>query len=182
MTSNTLLGAVLAGGQSRRFGSDKAVATIDGKAMIDLALASLRGWCDAVVIVGREAGPAPCVPDWPGPGLGPLAGLAGALRHAAAAGYDAVLVCGVDSPGLPDDLPGLLTPGPACLVDQPVIGLWPVSSLPKAEAILLGQGRRSMLAFAEAAGARLVRTAGDIANVNFPEDIERLRAASQAKS
>ena len=181
MTSHNLLGAVLAGGQSRRFGSDKAMATIAGRTMIDLAISRLRDWCSVVVIIGRETGPAPCVPDWPAPGLGPLAGLAGALRYAVTHGHDAILTCGVDSPGLPDDLPGLLAPGPACLADQPVIGLWPVAALPVAEGILQGRGRRSMLAFAEAAGARLLRTSAPVRNINFPDDLAQVRAADESE-
>lgn len=174
MAEPLLLGAVLAGGQSRRFGSDKALAEVDGRQLIALAVEALSGWCDHVVITGRDFGPAPCLPDWPRAGMGPLAGLAAALRYAADEGYAAILSCGVDCPGLPQDLPGLLSPAPACLASQPVIGLWPVTATAAIEAILEGSGRHSMRALAEATGARLVETASPIANVNFREDLGKL--------
>lgn len=175
MTTQPLLGAILAGGLASRFGSDKALAELDGHPLISIAHEALSGWCDHVVVVGREKGPGPCLPDWPRPGMGPLAGLAAALRFARDEGYGAVLSCGVDAPGLPENLPALLAPAPACLARQPVIGLWPASAAEAAEAILRGEGRHSMRALAEAVGARLVDGVESLANVNTPDDLAALR-------
>ncbi len=168
-----ILGCVLAGGQSSRFGSDKALAQFDGTTLIARAVEVLSGWCEHVVVVGRETAPAPTLPDWPHPGMGPLAGIAAALHLARDECYDAVLTCGVDSVLLPDNLPELLAPAPACLADQPVIGLWPVSAITVLEAILEGTGRHSMRAFAEGIGARFVSASG-IANINTPADLQKL--------
>ncbi|MBA4356013.1 MAG: molybdenum cofactor guanylyltransferase, partial [Novosphingobium sp.] len=99
-----ILGAVLAGGQSTRFGSDKALAELGGRTLLARAVEALEGMCDAVVVIGRETAPAPTLPDWPRAGMGPLGGIAAALHHARDAGYEAVLTCSVDGMGLGDDL------------------------------------------------------------------------------
>ena len=169
-----ILGCVLAGGQSTRFGSDKALAELHGHTLIARAVDALSGWCEYVVVVGRELAPAPTLPDWPRPGMGPLAGIAAALHLARDENYAAVLTCGVDSAALPDDLLDLLTPAPAYLADQPVIGLWPADALEAIEAILLGEGRHSMRQFAEAIGARPVKLAAKPANINTPADLAAL--------
>ena len=171
MTRASLLGLVLAGGQSSRFGSDKALAQWNGATLLTRAVDQLSGWCDHVVIAGRAAGPAPCLPDWPKANMGPLGGLAAGLRLAADEGYDCVLSCGVDSPGLPENLPALLAPAPACLAAQPVIGLWPAAASSVLEDILLGDGSHAMRRFADAIGARRVEFALPLANVNRPEDL-----------
>ena len=168
-----ILGAVLAGGLSTRFGSDKALAEVDGHTLLALAVDALSGWCEHVVVVGRALAPAPTLPDWPRPGMGPLAGIAAALHHARDEGYDAVLTCGVDSLGLPDNLPDLLGPAPAYLADQPVIGLWPASAVSAVEAILHSDSKHSMLAFGGAIGARAVKAAAP-ANINTPADLAAL--------
>jgi molybdopterin-guanine dinucleotide biosynthesis protein A len=170
-----ILGCVLAGGQSSRFGSDKALAEFGGQTLIARAVDALSGSCEYVVVVGRETAPAPCLPDWPQPGMGPLGGIAAALHLARDLGYDAVLTCGVDSAALPEDLPELLTPAPAFLADQPVIGLWPASAAPAIEAILHGQGKHSMRQFAEAIGARTVQSPVKPANINTPADLAALK-------
>lgn len=170
-----ILGCVLAGGQSRRFGSDKALAELDGHSLLTHAVDALSGWCEHVVVVGREVAPAPCLPDWPRAGMGPLGGIAAALHFAADEGYAEVLTCGVDSPGLPEDLLALLGPAPAYVAGQPVIALWPVSAVTAIEEILEGQGRHSMLAFAETVGARAVALGREPANVNTPGDLTRLQ-------
>lgn len=166
-----ILGVVLAGGQSSRFGSDKALAQLAGHSLLARAADLLAGWCEHVVVAGRETAPAPTLPDWPQPGMGPLAGIAAALHLAADQGYDAVLSIGVDAPDLPDDLLALLAPAPAYLAAQPVIGLWPVSAVTAIETILEGTGKHSMRAFAEAIGARAVQLTSDPANINTPADL-----------
>ena len=166
-----ILGAVLAGGQSTRFGSDKAMAELAGHTLLARAVDLLSGWCEHVVVTGRATAPAPTLPDWPRAGMGPLGGIAAALHHALDEGYAAVLTIGVDSPDLPEALPSLLSPGPAYLAAQPVIGLWPASSAAIIEAILEGTGKHSILAFAEALGARTVTLSAIPANINSPADL-----------
>jgi molybdenum cofactor guanylyltransferase len=166
-----ILGAVLAGGQSTRFGSDKALAMLAGHTLIARAVDTLSGWCEHVVVVGRETAPAPTLPDWPRPGMGPLAGIAAALHLARDEDYEAVLTCGVDSVGLPDNLPDLLGPAPAFLADQPVVGIWPASAAETIEAILTGKGSHSMYRFVEVIGARTVKTGAKPANINTPADL-----------
>ncbi len=166
-----ILGAVLAGGQSSRFGSDKALAELAGQTLLARAVESLEAQCDAVVVVGREAAPAPVLPDWPRPGMGPLGGIAAALRHAQGAGYDAVMTCAVDSVGLGADALAQLSPPPAYCASQPVIGLWPAAAAPAIEAIITGHGKHSMFAFAQAIGARAVQLSSIPANINTPADL-----------
>ena len=170
-----ILGAVLAGGQSTRFGSDKALAQLGGHTLLAHAVDTLSGWCDHVVVVGRETAPAPTIPDWPHAGMGPLGGLAAALRLAADGGYGAVLSCGVDSLNLPEDLQRQLGLAPACLASQPIVGIWPADAAPVLEAILEGDGPHSMHRFASAIGARLVTLDRDPANINTPGDLEALQ-------
>jgi molybdopterin-guanine dinucleotide biosynthesis protein A len=166
-----ILGAVLAGGQSSRFGSDKALAQLGGITLIERAVAALAGQCDRVVVVGRDIGPAPCIPDWPRANMGPLGGIAAALRHAQAQGFASVLTCGVDSPGLPENLVTLLSPASAYLENQPVIGHWRTDAASIVEALLQSEGRHSMIAFAKAANARGLQSANAPANINTPADL-----------
>jgi molybdopterin-guanine dinucleotide biosynthesis protein A len=169
-----VLGAVLAGGRSSRFGSDKALARWRGKPLLAHAVDALASQSDAVVVAGRDAPGITCVPDWPTSDRGPLGGLAGALRYAAEHGYGLVLSCGVDSVGVPRDLRDQLAPAPAYVASQPVLGLWPVGSGSALEALLLKDASHSMRAFTDRIGARPVKLAAEPANVNAPEDLARL--------
>ncbi len=81
--SGILLGAVLAGGESRRFGSAKALAPFQGEPLALRAARTLEEVCTGVVVVGRVDGLEPgdffdLVPDKL-PGMGPLGGLHAAL-------------------------------------------------------------------------------------------------------
>jgi len=166
-----VLGAVLAGGKSSRFGSDKALAELDGRTLIARAIDTLAGYCEDVIVVGREDAPAKTIPDWPRPDMGPLGGIAAALRYAEAEDYDSVLTCGVDSVDLPESLLSDLSPAPAYLETQPVIGHWKSNNASVVSAILQSEGRHSMLAFAKAANARPVKSADAPANINTPADL-----------
>ncbi len=176
-----ILGVVLAGGKSSRFGSDKALAELDGHSLIARAVDTLSGWCEYVVVAGRAIAPAPTLPDWPAPGMGPLGGLAAALHLARDENYDAVLSLGVDSYGLPDNLPEWLDAGmspcsAAFIASQPVIGLWPVSTVGAIEAILQGSGSHSLRALAAMTGARAVTLPSAPANINTPTDLAAIQA------
>jgi molybdopterin-guanine dinucleotide biosynthesis protein A len=168
------LGAVLAGGLSSRFGSDKALAIWAGRSLLDHALAALRPHCDALVVVGRHSDDIASAPDWPRPEMGPLGGIAGALHHAAAVGYDQLLTISVDCVRLPGDLRALLEPAPSCLESQPVIGLWPVASFPLLQARLNVGQDLSVRRFAREIGARSVQSDFRPPNINHVEDLDRL--------
>ena len=163
------LGAVLAGGRSSRFGSDKALAMLGGRSLLDHALAALRPHCDAVIVVGRGE-----IPDWPRADMGPLGGIAGALTHAADQGFDQLLTAPVDCVRLPDDLRALLEPAPAFLDTQPVIGLWPVPVLDELRAMLENPSDLAVKAFARRIGARAVQSDFVPPNVNSAADLDRL--------
>ncbi len=80
-----LTGLLLAGGRSRRFGTDKALASVEGRAMIERVYDALAPLCTEVLVSVRDAGttyslpgPARFVADRV-PNAGPLAGLAAGL-------------------------------------------------------------------------------------------------------
>ena len=50
---NQILGVVLAGGRSLRFGSDKALASFEGKSLIDRAIEAVAPYCADIVVAGR---------------------------------------------------------------------------------------------------------------------------------
>lgn len=170
-----ILGAVLAGGQARRFGSDKALASLDGTALLDHALASLAPHVAALVVVGRVSAPVPVVPDRPHPGLGPLGGIAGALAYAAANGFDAVLTTACDTPALPESLiTALRSGGAAHAAEAPTVGYWPVTLAEPLATHLAAGGERSIRRWAATAGVIAACPGVTLANVNTPDDLARL--------
>lgn len=77
---------MLAGGTSSRFGSDKAMAVVDGVTLLDRAVACLRACCDGAVLVASGDGAARVgVGDGQVADLvadaGPLAAIASGLAH-----------------------------------------------------------------------------------------------------
>jgi molybdopterin-guanine dinucleotide biosynthesis protein A len=168
------LGAILAGGKSTRFGSDKAEAILDGRPLIEHVLASLGKQCDAVVLCGREREGAVSISDRPDPDQGPLGGLSAALHHASEHGHDEVLSAACDNAGLPKNLAEQLSPPPAYVEGQPVIGLWPSHLSPYLDDWMERQDNRAMMGWIEACGARAVRLKEKPANINSPEDLAEL--------
>lgn len=171
-----ILGAIFAGGAARRFGSDKAVAPIDGRPMIEHVRARLAGQCLQVVVVGREWPSMAFVPDAPRAGLGPLGALAGALAYGMARDYDAVLTSGCDLPDLPTDLLEQLQPGPAVVAGQPLLGLWPSDLALRLIKWLEADGDRAMRNWIAEVNARRVTLPVDPANINSLADWERYNA------
>ena len=124
MRPDRVLGAVLAGGASSRFGSDKAAALLRGRTLLEHMRDLLAGVVGDVVVVGRDGG----VPDLPAAGLGPLGGVAGALDHGARHGFASVLTIACDMPGAPySTIEALLARAPSYCRDAPVLGHWPTA-------------------------------------------------------
>jgi molybdopterin-guanine dinucleotide biosynthesis protein A len=95
---------VLAGGRSSRFGRDKLAEPIDGRPLLQHAIAAVRALTDVIVVVGAPDGD-PSLPDGvrlihdPRPFEGPLVGLDAGLA-AVGAEVDRVIVVGGDMPEL----------------------------------------------------------------------------------
>jgi molybdenum cofactor guanylyltransferase len=175
-----VLGAILAGGQSRRFGSDKAEALLNGRPLIAHVAEALRRDCATLVVCGRYHATLPGLEDRPRPGLGPLGGLCAALAYGRDAGFDAVLSAPCDVPDLPADLLSRLSgQAPAYLADLPVIGLWPCALAERLESHLELQEDRSMRAWARAASAAPVAFARPLANINSPAALRAYRDSTQ---
>ena len=130
---------ILAGGASRRFGSPKGFAELNGVRLIDLVLERLRVQTRAEIALNAGAESPygaldlPLIPDTHTGQPGPLAGLYAAMDWAASLGYERVVTVPVDLPFLPTDFITRLNTVGAPAISQsqkrahPVCGLWSVS-------------------------------------------------------
>ena len=165
-----ILGAVLVGGRSSRFGSDKGSALLGGNPLRDHARALLMPYCDEVAFVGGDA-----IPDLPEPHLGPLGGIAAALDHAASRGFASVVTIGCDMPRLPAGLlDQLIRRAPAYCVEAPILGHWPAALGAQLLAHIATAPDRSVHRWARTIGAIPVEASEAIANVNTREDLMAL--------
>ncbi|HEX4693088.1 molybdenum cofactor guanylyltransferase [Sphingomonas sp.] len=170
-----ILGAILAGGRSQRFGSDKAAALLDGRALIDHVADALAPHVDGLIVCGRAHERLECVSDRPSGDLGPLGGLDAALDHARTNGFDHVVTLPCDTPLIdPDLVPALLAHGgPAILSECPVIGIWPATLAPALDHWLATSDDRSIRAWARSVGAGQLALPAPV-NVNRVADLDRL--------
>jgi molybdopterin-guanine dinucleotide biosynthesis protein A len=192
--SETLMVAVLAGGEGRRMGGVKALRPFRGAPLVVHALSLARGWSDQVVIAVRDAAQLAGAVETPlafdrADIPGPLAGLAGALQHARDAGARRLFTLPCDMPKLPPTLPAQLAAalGPQDGVAlpriegelQPTCGLWRVTALERLPAYV-ASGQSSLRGFAAACGLAVVEFGADqaplFANINSLEDLARLEA------
>lgn len=165
-----LLGALIAGGKSSRFGSDKAVALVDGLPLIDHVVLGLYRHTEAIVIAGRDWRDFDVVNDGSYAGQGPLAGLLAALGFGKANGFDAVLTAPCDALPVPD-LTRLVGDGPTVIDKHWLFGFWPVGLADLLEAHLTGQADRSVRGWIKQCGARLIPPDIDLHNLNTQADI-----------
>jgi len=123
-------GAVLAGGRSRRFATDKCLHVYRGSTLLEHALGTLRE-ADETLIIGRPRGEttdARWIPDVH-PGHGATSGLHAAL---ASARHDWVAIIGCDMPFLPPTIWSLLfrhTNDARIVVPESADGLEPLAAL-----------------------------------------------------
>jgi molybdenum cofactor guanylyltransferase len=185
-----VLGAIIAGGQSRRMGGvEKAFIPLDGVPLIERVLSRLMLQVDHLVI-SANGDPArfgklkcPVIADLlPETGT-PLAGLHAVLMHAVEAGFDAVLSTPCDAPFLPLDLAAVLREagrGRAIIAasdDQShyLTGYWPASLAPVLDDAIKVKGLRRVQDFKTLVNAfELVWPASlldPFLNINTPEDL-----------
>lgn len=191
-----VIGALIAGGLSSRYGAPKALAAVGGVRIVDRVLDALRGAVPEVIAIVNDdaiaaALPVPVRPDVIAD-AGALGGIHAALCWARDEGAGAALAVGCDTPFLPATLLAALvaefraTPGQDVLAAEsggrrgiePLCAVYAVSCLPAIERAL-DRGDRRLIAFHdEVRVGRMplvrVRLHGDPAriflNVNTPAD------------
>jgi molybdopterin-guanine dinucleotide biosynthesis protein A len=186
-----IVGAVLAGGASRRMGTPKATLDLGGRPLLDYPLAAVQGAGLEPVVVAKPDSPLPplAVPRWEEPAepVHPLTGIVAALQ---AAGDRPVLAVACDMPFVTAELVAELAAQAAPLVVpeadgrlHPLLARWHPSLLPALRAALDREAPLHVVVAdldAERLGAAELHRFGDPArllfNVNGPGDLERAAA------
>lgn len=188
--AGTIIGLVLAGGRSVRFGGEKAVALLEGRPLLLWAAERLHTICASVAInvrpgteaeaVGRTQG-VPTLYDEEGDASGPLAGVKAGLIWAEHLHARMLAVSPCDAPLLPDDLYVRLLEradgGAAMAVtvdgSQPLCALWPVAALPVVREALAGGAHPPTWQLLERLGARKVffEDPKAFTNINTRDDL-----------
>ena len=154
------LGVILAGGASRRFGAPKAFATVGGQRIVDRVLGALSAVVPEIAVSANE--PAlyqdldlDVIPDRHA-GIGPLAGIHAALRHAVERGWPGALVVACDLPYVTGDVLRLVvrrasvSPADAIVPEsqgrrgvEPLCAFYSVDCIPVVEGMIAQGGRRA---------------------------------------
>ncbi len=171
-----VLGAIIAGGKSRRMGQDKAFIEWRGKTLITHVIERLSVQTDQLIINANSnlehLGPV-IVPDKIETGT-PVAGLHAVLTYAVEHGFDAVLTSPCDTPLLPLDLRALLSGHGAAIAASGgqahyLTGFWPVESLDVLDGLIRVKD------FAATAKAKQVewpvKEYDPFLNINRPKDL-----------
>ena len=139
-----ILGAIIAGGKSKRMGTEKALIKLGPKSLIARVIDRLSPQVEDIVINANgdtkrfEFLEFDIIPDIETEIDTPLAGIHAALSYADEEGYDAVVTVPSDSPFLPHDLVKKLAGTKAAFAnskgqDHFLTGFWPVKLLPNLE-------------------------------------------------
>lgn len=186
-------GVILAGGESRRMGSDKSLLPLDGERFIERTYQLMASLFDEVLIVTNSPdlyADIPCrkVPDIYR-GRGALAGIHSGLHYA---GHNRIFVVAIDMPYLQPRLIRHLCTGAVdtdVLIPRSPHGLEPLHAcyhkncLPAIEA-LLGRGNRRIVEFFPQVNVRELSAANwqafdpqglSFRNINTPQDYFELR-------
>ncbi len=183
-------GLILAGGQSRRFGSPKTLATLGDQTLAEHAASLLAPSCEAIAVSGKDAGLSPAFPvlrDPPGIPEGPLAGILAGLTWADANGLDWLVTTPCDTPLLPADFVSRLlaaarASGARLAVFSAEDGVHPLTAIwrPRLHLELskaLAAGHPPVHEFIESIGAAKVHLPSqNLLNINTPTDLATAKA------
>jgi len=180
---------ILAGGKSRRFGVNKAVAMLDDAPLFSHVYNRLAPQTSLPIVINTNdstpfsASGIDCIADRLEGDIGPLAGLHAAIAWAAEQGAHAVITCSVDTPFLPKDYISRLEQETAPAIAtrlgrrHSICGLWPIACLSRLEQDI-ARGVRAVGQWAEHCAAATVAFDGAYGidpffNINTAEDLER---------
>ncbi|MBS0250100.1 MAG: molybdenum cofactor guanylyltransferase [Proteobacteria bacterium] len=205
-STDHILGVILAGGRSRRFGGgDKTLAEIDGQSILTRVISrfrpqvgrlalSINGHAQRFADFGVET-----IIDGESPELGPLSGMLAAMDWAKAHAPNITLIATVSSdiPFLPGDLVARLDAardGGVAIAESagrrhPTIGLWPLTTRPDVANALARQAlsvnRLAADLDAVAVTFPMRDSEGDeidpFFNVNTRDDLDAARVLAQKK-
>lgn len=178
MARRALTGALLVGGASTRFGSPKALASLDGEMLAERGWRVLGELCEERIAVGKRADglelPFPVFDD----GTDVRAAIAGVTAALRMARHDVCVVLPVDCPRVTTELLGALAD--ACDGDAavpqtgPLPGAYRSSALPELERAVR-DGRLGLMSALGALDAAVVDCDESLlANVNTLDDLRRL--------
>ncbi|MDP1630842.1 MAG: molybdenum cofactor guanylyltransferase [Caulobacter sp.] len=183
-----IAGLVLAGGRSRRFGSEKATVRLDGKTLLEHGLDALRADCAALAVNTAAGSGAAAIAtrlglpvledgvDHPG---GPLAGVAAGLAWAGRLGATHLATLPCDMPHAPTDLVHrLLAVSASAAFARTADGLHPLCAVWRIDLLApltatLAKGHPAVQAFLREIGGEAVifEDAPAFANINRPGDL-----------
>ena len=191
MKHSEIVGVVLAGGQSRRMGMNKALLPLNDLPMIQIVTDVLRDVFERVIVVADNEGDyqflgLPVFPDrWKN--SGPLGGIHAAFSHVEA---EALFVSACDTPFITQALIEHLVreeSHPVCVASMngrvhPLPGLYRKEIVSELERSL-ASGERKLVEFLQRVGAAIVPITPDLlfyqphllANINEPGDYELVK-------
>ena len=178
---------ILSGGLSSRFGSNKALAKLDGERLVDQLIELLSHQTSAPIVINAPDETAYGLPhndfiaDQFGDRLGPLAGIHAALVWAEQHGYPSVCTTPVDTPFIPDNFVSTMTSVQGPVIASfagkyhPIHGVWPVSLKPSLESGI-ATGKRAVMSWVDTLDATIIDFAeycerDPFININRPTDI-----------
>jgi molybdopterin-guanine dinucleotide biosynthesis protein A len=190
--NNDVLGVILAGGASRRFGGDKAQALLAGRPLLEWVAGRARAQVGRLLVNANDH-----LADCAGlerlsdeaPGQGPLAGILAALAEAKRCGLPLVATFACDTPFFPADTVTKLRDALATMpsdfamarcgaISHRIFALWRVDCLPRLAAAF-GDGERALheaehhLACSRADFAAQGGPGGDpFFNINTQDDLD----------
>jgi molybdopterin-guanine dinucleotide biosynthesis protein A len=177
VAAGELTGVLLVGGASRRFGTPKALAVLEGEALAARAWRLLGEVCDERLAVGKTADRLELPFDLLDDGSEVRAPIAGVVAGLRAAAHDVAIVIPVDCPLLrAEDLRALAD---ACLdaaapPSGPLPGAYRKTALPVLERRLAAGELALRDALAELGAAVVDVDPARLVNVNTPRELEAL--------
>jgi molybdenum cofactor guanylyltransferase len=191
-----IIGCILAGGRSSRFGADKALVMWRGKTLLRHGIERLRPQVNQVIVNTRSGAMEfqdcgyPVVPDQTLGFEGPLAGVLAGLEWARKNGASHLATVAVDTPCFPKNLVAALLQkaGTKIIAAEsatglhPTFALWPVSAETALASWLSSGQSRKMTDFltSQTFETAMFPNSGPLDpffNVNTPEDLAVLSAS-----